>query len=117
MRYSISGAKVVEQLEHVAAFRGGSTYVRVDNGSEFYSKDFHQWAAKHGVQIVFIEPGKRSRMRPSSRLTRLFNESFLLCSFLSMKPMRMKKRAGFKPSTTLNDHMAHSALRGPPGEV
>lgn len=58
IRYSIPGRRVVEYLEEVARERGYPQYLRVDNGPEFRGADLRLWASTHGVQIVFIEPGK-----------------------------------------------------------
>jgi putative transposase len=32
--------------------------IRVDNGSEFYSKAMDQWAYQNDVELAFIRPGK-----------------------------------------------------------
>jgi putative transposase len=32
--------------------------MRCDNGPEFWSKDFLEWAEKRGIEIEFIDPGK-----------------------------------------------------------
>lgn len=56
--YSFPSTKVTEELDRVALFRGYPKHLRVDNGPEFRSKHFHQWAMLHGVTLVFIEPGK-----------------------------------------------------------
>ena len=55
---SMTGAEVAAQLDRVALFRGYPTFLRMDNGPEFRSAALAAWATKHGVTLIFIEPGK-----------------------------------------------------------
>jgi putative transposase len=55
---SMTGAEVTAQLDRVALFRGYPTFLRMDNGPEFRSAAMAAWATKHGVTLIFIEPGK-----------------------------------------------------------
>ena len=56
--HSLPALRVVRVLEAVAAVRGYPRYLRVDNGPEFISQALDAWAHAHGVQLVFIQPGK-----------------------------------------------------------
>jgi putative transposase len=56
--FSLPALRVIRELDRVAAGRGYPTYLRVDNGPEFVSKALDAWAYQHGVQLVFIDPGK-----------------------------------------------------------
>jgi len=55
---SLTGKRVSELLDDIAAERGYPTTITVDNGSEFYSKAMDSWAYRRGVQLQFIRPGK-----------------------------------------------------------
>ena len=55
---SLPGARVVRVLERLAAAGRRPLRVVVDNGPEFVSKAVDQWAAKSGVNLRFIDPGK-----------------------------------------------------------
>lgn len=55
---SMSGESVAACLERVAGRRGYPQSIRVDNGSEFYSKAMDRWAYLRGVHLAFIRPGK-----------------------------------------------------------
>ena len=55
---SLPALRVIRELERVTAGRDYPTYLRVDNGPEFISKALDAWAYQHGVQLVFIDPGK-----------------------------------------------------------
>ena len=58
VRQSLPGEAVVQVLEHVTQVAGTPQRIRVDNGPEFWSRAFLQWAAQHQIQVDFIEPGK-----------------------------------------------------------
>jgi putative transposase len=55
---SLPGARVVRVLERLAAAGRRPLHVVVDNGPEFVSKAVDQWAARSGVNLRFIDPGK-----------------------------------------------------------
>lgn len=56
---SIPAWKLVGLLESFARQAGGyPSSITCDNGPEFISEAFDQWAATHGVKINFIEPGR-----------------------------------------------------------
>jgi transposase InsO family protein len=55
---SLTGKRVAELLDAIAAERGYPKSITVDNGTEFYSKAMDSWAYHRGVQLQFIRPGK-----------------------------------------------------------
>jgi len=55
---SLPGARVVRVLERLAAAGRRPLHLVVDNGPEFVSKAVDQWAARSGVNLRFIGPGK-----------------------------------------------------------
>jgi hypothetical protein len=55
---SLPAAKVTEVLDAAIGRRGLPRRIVCDNGSEFTSLWFMQWAARHGIDIQFIQPGK-----------------------------------------------------------
>ncbi|MCH7536973.1 MAG: transposase, partial [Proteobacteria bacterium] len=56
--HSLTGDDVAELLDRVSQFRGYPEAVRTDQGPEFTSKVFDQWAYEHGVTPLLIQPGK-----------------------------------------------------------
>jgi len=56
--HSLTGDDVAELLDRVSQFRGYPDAVRTDQGPEFTSKIFDQWAYEHGVTPLLIQPGK-----------------------------------------------------------
>lgn len=56
---SISGRRVARVLDRIARKRGAyPNRLVLDNGPECTSKALDQWAYEHGVELVFIRPGK-----------------------------------------------------------
>lgn len=55
---SLPAARVIAALEQLAAGRGLPKSIVVDNGPEFISRALDIWAYRHGIQLVFIRPGK-----------------------------------------------------------
>ena len=57
-RFSYRGEDVVATLDRVCWRIGYPDTIRVDQGSEFISRDMHLWAYQRGVTLDFSRPGK-----------------------------------------------------------
>ena len=57
-RFSFRAPDVVEVLERVCGEIGYPASIRVDQGSEFISRDLDLWAYTRGVVLDFSRPGK-----------------------------------------------------------
>jgi putative transposase len=57
-RFNFRGADVVEVLERVGREIGFPAAIRVDQGTEFVSRDLDLWAYQRGVTLDFSRPGK-----------------------------------------------------------
>jgi len=57
-RLSFRGADVVDVLEAVCRGTGFPATIRVDQGTEFVSRDLDLWAYQRGVTLDFSRPGK-----------------------------------------------------------
>jgi putative transposase len=57
-RFTFRGADVVEVLERVGREVGFPATIRVDQGTEFVSRDLDLWAYQRGVTLDFSRPGK-----------------------------------------------------------
>ena len=55
---SLPAAHVTRVLDMLVRTRGAPKAISVDNGTEFTSLLFDQWAHRHGVHVQFIRPGK-----------------------------------------------------------
>jgi putative transposase len=57
-RFSYRGEDVVQVLERVCSQLGYPATIRVDQGTEFVSRDLDLWAYTRGVVLDFSRPGK-----------------------------------------------------------
>ena len=57
-RFSYRGEDVVATLDRVCKRTGYPATIRVDQGSEFISRDMDLWAYQRGVTLDFSRPGK-----------------------------------------------------------
>jgi putative transposase len=55
---SIPALYVTRVLDQVKAERGLPKVIRTDNGPEFAGRTMQAWAARNGVELRFIQPGK-----------------------------------------------------------
>lgn len=55
---SLSGLRVARVLERLTESRSIPKAITIDNGTEFTSKIFDQWAYEKGIKLNFIQPGK-----------------------------------------------------------
>jgi putative transposase len=57
-RFSYRAENVIEALDRACAVSGYPKTIRVDQGSEFVSRDLDLWAYARGVTLDFSRPGK-----------------------------------------------------------
>jgi len=69
---SISGHRVVNELNKIIQWREKPECIRVDNGPEFICKALEKWADENGIRLIFIQPGKPTQ---NSYIER-FNQSY-----------------------------------------
>jgi putative transposase len=125
-RFSYRGEDVVQILEKVCVKAGYPTTIRVDQGSEFVSRDLDLWAYTRGVTLDFSRPGKPT----DNAFIEAFNSRFRAeCLnahwFMSLEDARQKMEAwrryyneerphgaiGQKTPITL---LAHDGIPSPP---
>lgn len=56
--FSLPTMRVIRALNQLIEWRGTPSVIRCDNGPEFISHEFTDWAKKLGVRIEYIQPGK-----------------------------------------------------------
>lgn len=106
-RFSYKGEDVVQTLEQVCRQVGYPATIRVDNGSEFISKDLDLWAYQKGVTLDFSRPGKPT----DNAYIESFNGSFRAeCLnthwFMSLDDARSKMEAWRRDYNEVRPHSA-----------
>lgn len=74
---SFPAKKVTEALDEIALGRGYSKKIRLDNGPEYISKEFVDWANKHHIELCYIQPGKPAQNGYVERFNRTYREEIL----------------------------------------
>ena len=110
----IRGCEVVQVLERVVKVHGKPQAIRVDNGSEFISKDVDLWAYWNHVKLDFSRPGKPT----DNAYIESFNARFRLeCLnehwFLSLYDAKEKIESWQRD---YNENRPHSSLGNVPPE-
>ncbi len=75
--YSLPASRVIDMLDMIASERGYPEIIRVDNGTEFTSSTFKEWANRHHILVQYIQPGKPSQNGFVERFNRTFREDVL----------------------------------------
>ncbi len=107
---SLPALRIIRVLDRIADQRGYPQRVRVDNGPEFTSQAFQEWAQAHAVRIDFIQPGCPAQNAYIERFNRTFREEMLdFYLFGSLTEIRDMIENWLH---SYNHHRPHDALHG-----
>lgn len=56
--FSLPSERVTRSLDQIIEWRGKPNAIRCDDGVEYISNHLAQWAEKHEIRLVFIQPEK-----------------------------------------------------------
>ena len=106
-RYSYRGEDVVQTLERVCSQTGYPKTIRVDQGTEFVSRDLDLWAFANGVTLDFSRPGKPTDNAFIEAFNgRLRSECLNAHWFMSLPDAREKLEACRRDYNRLRPHSA-----------
>ncbi|MHB1268625.1 MAG: integrase core domain-containing protein [Acidithiobacillus ferriphilus] len=112
---SIPALYVTRVLDQVKAERGLPKVIRTDNGPEFAGRTMQTWAAKNGVELRFIQPGKPVQNTYIESVNSRFRDECLsqhwFASLSHMRSIIDNWRDDY------NHHRPHSTLGYVPPEV
>ena len=64
-------------MEQLIEVYGRPEAIRLDNGPELTAAAFVEWAEKHGIKLMFIQPGKPNQNAFVERFNRSFRDEVL----------------------------------------
>ncbi len=108
---SITGRRLIRVFEQIRLDRGLPNLLRVDNGPEFLSGEFIDWAQSVGMMIHYIQPGEPNQNAYIERFNRTYrNELLDLYLFRNLAEVReatywwMIEYNEERPHDSLDDH-------------
>jgi len=75
--FSLPTIRVIRALNQLLEWRQKPLAIRCDNGPEFISNEFTQWASKRGIRIEYIQPGKPQQNAYIERANRTIRYSWV----------------------------------------
>ncbi|QEQ95939.1 IS3 family transposase [Neptunomonas concharum] len=75
--FSLPAIRVIRTLSQLIEWRGKPSVIRCDNGPEFISHEFTEWARKHSIRIEYIQPGKPQQNAYIERFNRTARYSWV----------------------------------------
>ncbi len=110
-RFSYCGEDVVATLDRVCGDMSYPKAIRVDQGSEFVSRDLDLWTYRHGVTLDFSRPGKPTDNAFIGAFNGRYRAECLNTHwFLTLADAQEKLRLG-EDTTTRTDHTARLGTR------
>lgn len=107
---SLPSARVIRALDELVELRGAPRRLRLDNGPEFISVALRDWAARHSVDLVHIQPGKPTQNALIERFNRTFRtevlDRYVFTSLPEVRRMTEDWRHRY------NHHGPHRSLAG-----
>lgn len=111
----LGSAEVIEQLGYLIETRGAPKEIRCDNGPEYISRAFTEWAHKQGIKVRYIQPGKPTQNAYIERFNRTCREELL-----NMHCFQSKEQAQLYATQWMykyNHQRPHTALGGWPPKM
>lgn len=107
---SLPSVRVIRALDELVELRGVPRRLRLDNGPEFTSAALRDWAQRHRVELVHIQPGKPTQNALIERFNRTLRtevlDRYVFTSLPEVRRMTEDWRHRY------NHHRPHRSLAG-----
>ena len=110
--HSLPATRVTLLIDPMAVDRGYPDMIRVDNGPEFRSKIFREWALKRGILLNYIQPGKPAQNGFIERFNRTYREDILDMNIFHS--LRQVNEISQEWLISYNEERPHESLAGLP---
>lgn len=107
---SLPSSEVTRFLDAAIRVQGCPKAINCDNGPEFRAKHFQTWAAKHKIDIQYIEPGKPTQNAFIESFNGRLRDEFLNTHFFPSLDAAKELLRGWKYK--YNHQRGHSSLGG-----
>lgn len=107
---SISGKHVIRELDKLIEWRGTPERIRVDNGPEFTSYVFREWAKDKEIEIQYIQPGKPVQISFIERFNRTYRQE-ILGAYL-FEDLKQVRELSAEWMSLYNYHRPHDSFNG-----
>ena len=105
--FSMPATFVTAQLDKWCAIHGYPEMIRTDNGPEFISSHFQNWAKLHNIQLRHIQPGKPAQNAFIERFNRTYRGDVLDANqFSSLQEIEIINKAWIIEYNTIRPHHA-----------
>lgn len=74
---SLPSARVIRALDRIIEWRGKPAALRCDNGPEYLSQTLVDWANRHRITLLYIQPGKPTQNAYIERFNRTARHEWL----------------------------------------
>ncbi len=109
---SLPAVRVIRALDELIEVRGTPKRLRLDNGPELVSHALAVWAKQHGIDLVFIQPGKPTQNAYIERFNRTYRtevlDRYIFSTLTEVRAMTEDWRQRY------NHRRPHHALGGLP---
>lgn len=109
---SIPSTRVVRVMDQLLQVYGRPQAIRLDNGPELTADAFVDWAEKHGVKLLFIQPGKPNQNAFIERFNRTFRHEVL--NAYVFESLRQVRQIVDDWLPEYNEERPHDSLGGVP---
>lgn len=109
---SLPSARVIRALDQVIEWRGKPAALRCDNGPEYISNELIEWANKHCITLLYIQPGKPTQNAYIERFNRTARHEWLELNLF--ESVEHAQSLATEWMWTYNNERPHSAIGGVP---